>query len=80
MRRPSHVAGLSKRMDRYERRIPRWEWAVVDSVSPTKVVMDSGSVAMRVADDSLVPSITIGDRVEVRIIGDRRDITGRAGG
>lgn len=74
------ISDLSRRLTRTNKRIPHFRWATVETVDPTTVVMDGpGTVPMPVVD-VLVPSLVIGQRVEVRIIGDRRDITGRSGG
>lgn len=70
------IAGLTGDIRSLGKRIPSYQRGVVANVSPPTVIMDRDVTATpRPVADVLVPGLTVGQRVEVRVIGSRRVIT-----
>ena len=78
---PDIITRLQQRIEQVRATVPTFEWAEVATVAPPTVLLDSDATATpRPIADVQVAGLTIGDRVEVRAIGSRRDIVGVAGG
>jgi microcystin-dependent protein len=71
------ITRLQQRIEQVRATVPTFEWAEVATVAPPTVLLDSDATATpRPIADVQVSGLTIGDRVEVRAIGSRRDIVG----
>lgn len=80
MSTPDTAAKASRAIAALRGSMPRWGWATVTTLDPITVTFDDTTTAVPVAD-SLVPSLIVGERVEVRrtgMLGARRVITARA--
>jgi len=78
---PQIITGLQKRIEHVRSLVPSFAYGEVASVTPPTVILDSDATSTpRPIADSLVTGLTVGQRVEVRAIGSRRDIVAQAGG
>jgi len=78
---PQIITNMQKRIEFVRSLVPSFEYGEMASVTPPTVILDSDATnTPRPIADSLVANLTIGQRVEVRAIGSRRDIVATAGG